>query len=344
MNLKDSGYTKFSLVNEMMEAPSLIRSFDPKISRPVAYSVIHKHRLLFTGEGSSRIFPAKNAIYQANRRGLAFNMVTDGGRQSMEYSLKDHVIVAASNSGKTKEVVSLLRKLNAEGCDNIYGITAHDKTPIMELSKKGFLLECGEENAVAATKSIIEQALFMLSIVENLSPTGMKESLPELADAFEQVLTMKIDPGIIKILSDAPQIYFAGRNNGVAEELTLKTNEITRKKADFLEGTYAVHGIEEVMNPREVLVLIEPFAEEIQKFSDVLVKGVGMKIIAIDHKETPFPTIIIPGLDPYDEFLQIASGWNLLVETGIAEGINLDKPLRARKVGNIDEGPTIRAS
>jgi glucosamine--fructose-6-phosphate aminotransferase (isomerizing) len=181
MNLKDSGYTKFSLVNEMMEAPSLIRSFDPKISRPVAYSVIHKHRLLFTGEGSSRIFPAKNAIYQANRRGLAFNMVTDGGRQSMEYSLKDHVIVAASNSGKTKEVVSLLRKLNAEGCDNIYGITAHDKTPIMELSKKGFLLECGEENAVAATKSIIEQALFMLSIVENLSPTGMKESLPELA-------------------------------------------------------------------------------------------------------------------------------------------------------------------
>jgi glucosamine--fructose-6-phosphate aminotransferase (isomerizing) len=155
---------------------------------------------------------------------------------------------------------------------------------------------------------------------------------------------MKIDPGIIKILSDAPQIYFAGRNNGVAEELTLKTNEITRKKADFLEGTYAVHGIEEVMNPREVLVLIEPFAEEIQKFSDVLVKGVGMKIIAIDHKETPFPTIIIPGLDPYDEFLQIASGWNLLVETGIAEGINLDKPLRARKVGNIDEGPTIRAS
>ncbi len=326
----------------MMEVSSIIRNFDVKISRPVAYSVIHKHRLLLTGEGSSRIFPAKNAIYQANRRGLAFNMVTDGGRQAMEYNLKDHVVVAASNSGKTKEVVSLIRKLNSEGCDTIYGITAHEKTPIMELSKRGFLLTCGEENAVAATKSIIEQALFMLSIVENLSPTGMREALPLLADAFEQVLTMKIDKEITKTIAEAPQIYFAGRNNGVAEELTLKTNEITRKKADFLEGTYAVHGIEEVMNPHEVLVLIEPFPDEIQKFSDVLIKGVGMKIIAIDHKQTPFPTIIIPGLDPYDEFLQIACGWNLLVETGIAEGINLDKPLRARKVGNIDEGPLSR--
>jgi len=34
-------------------------------------------------------------------------------------------------------------------------------------------------------------------------------------------------------------------NNGVAEELALKTNEITRKKSAFLEGTFAVHGIEE---------------------------------------------------------------------------------------------------
>lgn len=338
MDLKESKYSEFFLVNEMMEAPSIIKNFDVKPSRPVAYSVIHKHRLLFTGEGSSRIFPAKNAIYQANRRGLAFNMITDGGRQSMEYNLKDHVVVAASNSGKTKEVISLLRKLNKEGCDSIYGITAHDKTPIMELSKKSFLLTCGNENAVAATKSIIEQALFMLSIVENLSPTGMRKSLPSIADAFEKVLAMKIGGEIIKILCEATQIYFAGRNNGVAEELTLKTNEITRKKADFLEGTYAVHGIEEVMDRKEVLVLIEPFAEEVQKFSDVLVKGVGMKVIAISHNETPFPTIVIPKLDPYDEFLQIACGWNLLVETGIAEGINLDKPLRARKVGNIDEG------
>jgi glucosamine--fructose-6-phosphate aminotransferase (isomerizing) len=30
----------------------------------------------------------------------------------------------------------------------------------------------------------------------------------------------------------------------------------------------------------------------------------------------------------------MAAGWNLLVEIGLSLGIDLDKPLRARKVGN----------
>jgi glucosamine--fructose-6-phosphate aminotransferase (isomerizing) len=36
----------------------------------------------------------------------------------------------------------------------------------------------------------------------------------------------------------------------------------------------------------------------------------------------------------YDVYLQLTAGWNLLVETGIALGIDLDHPVRARKVGN----------
>ncbi len=47
-----------------------------------------------------------------------------------------------------------------------------------------------------------------------------------------------------------------------------------------------------------------------------------------------FPTIIIPDGGQYSEYVQLAAGWNILVETGIALGIDLDKPERARKVGN----------
>jgi glutamine---fructose-6-phosphate transaminase (isomerizing) len=60
----------------------------------------------------------------------------------------------------------------------------------------------------------------------------------------------------------------------VAEELTLKTNKITRRKSDYLEGTYAVHGIEEVMEPGDVVFVIDPIDDEIQKFQEVLVDGV----------------------------------------------------------------------
>jgi glucosamine--fructose-6-phosphate aminotransferase (isomerizing) len=135
-------------------------------------------------------------------------------------------------------------------------------------------------------------------------------------------------------VADAPTIYFAGRNNGVAEELTLKTNEITRRRSDYLEGTYAVHGIEEIMSPREIVILIDPFPEEEEKFTDVLVKGVGMKVVAVAPRQTSFPTFVIPEMGDFSTYIQLAAGWNLLVETGIGSGINLDKPERARKVGN----------
>jgi len=63
------------------------------------------------------------------------------------------------------------------------------------------------------------------------------------------------------------------------------------------------------------------------------VKGVGMNIIAVSTKKTIFPTIIIPDGGQYAEYVQLAAGWNILVETGISLGIDLDKPTRARKVG-----------
>jgi glucosamine--fructose-6-phosphate aminotransferase (isomerizing) len=136
------------------------------------------------------------------------------------------------------------------------------------------------------------------------------------------------------MLSKSPIIYFSGKNNGVAEELALKTNEITRKKSTFLQGTYALHGIEEVMQHGEVLVIIEPFEQEEQKFYDVIYKGAGVNIIAISSRDTIFPTIKIPANTSYKNYIELAAGWNLLVETGLILGINIDEPTRARKIGN----------
>jgi len=158
--------------------------------------------------------------------------------------------------------------------------------------------------------------------------------LCSFAEKTEQALTYRIESEITEIIRKASVIYFAGRNNGVAEELALKTNEITRKKSSYLEGTFAVHGIEEVMDKSEVLIWIEPFSSEQEKFNEVLVKGVGMNIISVSTKKGMFPTIIIPDGGQYSEYIQLATGWNILVETGISLGIDLDKPERARKIGN----------
>jgi glucosamine--fructose-6-phosphate aminotransferase (isomerizing) len=334
MNLKDDKYAKYALVQEMMDTVHVVRQFDPFQTKEVAQRIQSVGRLLFTGEGSSRIFPAKNAIRKALRQGLDLQIITDGSRQSAQYQLGQFAVFCASNSGRTKEVVLLAKKLAAVGNQNRFALTANENTLLEEACTQAFVLKCGWENAVAATKSVVEQALFYESILWHIQKQNMATECPKLSNQIEQALTLSIDSAIVKAAANAPTIYFTGYNDGVAEELTLKTNEITRRKSDFLEGTYAVHGIEEVMNSNDVVFVVDPIEEEIEKFQEVLVKGVGLKVIAIANRKTPFETILVPDAGEFSPYVYLCAGWNLLVEIGLSIGINLDKPERARKVGN----------
>lgn len=333
MNLVEANYAKYALVREMMDTIFVVKNFNPEQTGKVAEKIRAAGRLLLTGEGSSRIFPAKNAIRKSLTKGIDLNIFTDGSRQSALYDLKKFAVFCASNSGRTKEVVLLAKKLAEEGNQNRFALSANRGTLLEAECNETFVLTCGWEEAVAATKSVVEQALFYESIIWHINHEQSKE-FHNLYQKIEAALTLKIDPEIVRKAIHAPTIYFAGYNDGVAEELTLKTNEITRKKSDFLEGTYAVHGIEEVMDPADIVFVIDPIEEEIQKFREVLALGVGLQIIAIASRETSFPTILVPDTGDLSPYVYLCAGWNLLVEIGLAMGINLDKPERARKVGN----------
>lgn len=334
MNLKEQRYAQFALVREMMETVPIVRNFNLNQTQDIAQTIRSIGRLLLTGEGSSRIFPAKNAIRKALRWQLDLAVFTEGSRQAAEYDLSRFAVVCASNSGRTKEVVLLAQKLKEMGNPNLFGLSTNTGTLLEEACAKTFVLTCGWERAVAATKSVMEQALFYESLLRHIAGTISQVNLSKLADQIETALTMSIDPSIIETAIEAPTIYFAGYNDGVAEELTLKTNEITHNKSDYLEGTYAIHGIEEVMDPKDIVFVVDPIDPEIEKFQDVLVKGVGLKVIAIANRPTPLPTIQVPDAGELTPYLYLAAGWNLLVEIGLALDINLDKPVRARKVGN----------
>jgi len=332
-------YSKFSLVKEMWDTSAVIRDFDEDGARLLSLS---SDRILLTGEGSSRIFPAKRSAALARSRGYRQSVVVEGALQAAEYQLSGYHLFVASNSGKTAEGVQLLRHLreeessggkNGKSPEAIAAIVGREQTPIAELADRYYLLRCGKEDAVAASKSVVEQALVYETLFRSAHGDEAVD-LDSLSEAFLEALSTAIDSEITRTLSSSPTIYFAGRNDGVAEELTLKTNEITRLKSDYLEGTYAVHGIEEVMQPNEAVVVVDPFEEEEEKFREVLEEGVGMSVIAISSRQTSFPTIRIPELGEMNPYLLLAAGWNLLIETGIELGINIDKPLRARKVGN----------
>ncbi len=335
MNRTDQKYTQFALCREMTDTADVVAAFDPARTAEVAKAIAAAGKLMMTGEGSSRIFPAKNAIRKALTWGMDFQVATDGSRQAGQYDLSKFAVFLASNSGRTQEVVVLAKALLAAGHQNVYGLTANADTVLEANATAGFVLTCGWEQAVAATKSVAEQALFYESILAHIAGRDMGASLAGLDAKVAAALETSIDPAIIDAAVAAKTIYFAGYNDGVAEELTLKTNEITRKASDFLEGTYAVHGIEEVMVAGDVVFVIDPIADEVGKFKDVLVDGVGLTVVAIASAEVDgLPTIVTPDAGEMNPYVFLAAGWNVLVEIGLALGINLDKAERARKVGN----------
>jgi glutamine---fructose-6-phosphate transaminase (isomerizing) len=333
MNNKDAKYNRYALVREMMETPDIIKNYNTGNALRFAKAAKTKKGLFFTGEGSSRIFPAKRAMNSLLKSGFFLPVFTEGSTQALEYNLSDYAVFAASNSGQTKEVIRLASALKRQNHNAVFGLTANNSTKLQEIVNDTHILSCGKENAVAATKSVVEQGLFYDAVIHALMGKDMT-GFGDFAKKAEQALTLTIDSQIIDTIKKASIIYFAGRNNGVAEELALKTNEITRKKSAYLEGTFAVHGIEEVMDKNEVLIWMDPFAEEEEKFFDCLVKGVGMNVIAMSAGKSRFPVIKIPDGGQYSDYIQLAAGWNLLVETGMSLGIDLDKPVRARKVGN----------
>lgn len=334
MNLNDAKYKNFALVKEMLETAEVVANFDFKQMKPVADMVRGTGRIFLTGEGSSRIFPAKSFIYNAMKAGLALTAATEGSFQAAEYDLMNWTVCGASNSGQTKEIVGLLKNLQDKGHQRLVGVTANAGTKIFDVTNETILLSCGKENAVAATKSVVEQGLVYHAVLANLLGCCCCEKKAEVAKAMTEIMEAEIDPAVIEKLAAAPVMYFAGRNNGVAEELTLKTNEITRKKSDYLEGTYLLHGVEEIMRAGEACVLVDPFPSECEKIKELIEGRAGVTVVAISSEDTIFPTIKIPSICGFDTFLQLVAGWNLLVQTGVALGVDLDKPERARKIGN----------
>ncbi|HEX2395459.1 MAG TPA: hypothetical protein VHI78_08935 [Bacteroidales bacterium] len=338
MNLSNPDYSKYALVKEMMQTADVVRNFNPDRTKAVSAKIKSAGKLLLTGEGSSRILPAKNAIRKALRWGTDMAIFTDGSRQASQYDLSKFAVFCASNSGKTKEIIELAIKLQEEGNMNRFALTANYDTPLEKVCTETYVLECGWEKAVAATKSVVEQTLFYESILWNIMGIGMREHLSRLSAAMEKAMKLPIDPKIIDMVLKAETIYFAGYNDGVAEELTLKTNEIAHRKSDFLEGTYAAHGIEEVLKKNDIVFIVDPIDIEIPKFDEVLVKGVGLNVVAIADRDTPFTTIKVPSAGDMTPYVYLAAGWNLLVEIGLGTGIDLDKAERARKVGNLFTG------
>ena len=131
----------------------------------------------------------------------------------MDYTYtKDDTVIILSNSGKTKECVLYLDFLQQQNITNIYIITATPNSLLTENNFHSHILNCGKENAVAATKSVIEQALVIeLTLREFFKSPSI--NLVSLSLLLENILDLEIPRTCISKVCQSETIFWCGRNN-----------------------------------------------------------------------------------------------------------------------------------
>jgi glucosamine--fructose-6-phosphate aminotransferase (isomerizing) len=105
-------FVQYGLGRDMLETVDVIRNFS--CERPELVAAIRDaSRVMYSGEGSSRLFPSKHAIKVALQRGYQKTRHTEGGVQAQSYDLSKWAVIGVSNSGRTAEVIGLFKQLKA---------------------------------------------------------------------------------------------------------------------------------------------------------------------------------------------------------------------------------------
>ncbi len=325
---------------EMLESRDVCSNFNFDVTWELAKEIGTK-RIILSGMGSSMIFPVK----QAKTRSLKFNISNRieayFASDLMQYKdFSDTYLFLCSNSGKTKEAILLLEHAKKHGAKCI-AVTAVPDSILAKKADQKIVLSCGFEKGIAATKSVVEQALIYDSLIFNLAKNQgktvdfglLRKELDETGNQMTRNINLKIDKQILQKLVESHHYFFVGLETGVAEEITLKAYEIARKMALFYPDTHILHGVEEAISGH-CAIIFEPtrfqdYLADFQGFS----KKTNCTLVGID-KETPIPGLDIEMGTIFRNYCLLAGGWALLRNVANELKLDIDHPLRVRKVGN----------
>ncbi len=325
---------------EMLESAEVIKRFDFSITEKIAKDIGSK-RVVFTGMGSSVLFPANHAKSRAFGLNIKNRVEVYFASELISFKdFSDTYVFLCSNSGMTKETVLLQEYIKKRGAEYV-AVTAVPDSILAKRSKDKMIMQCGFEKGVAATKSVVEQALILDSLILNLAKRQNRKinfsKIKKYANAASQSILNNINLNapnhMVNALAEASSIYFIGRNTGVADEITLKAHEIARKNAYFYPDTHIVHGIEESIKSNPI-VLFEPtkfknFIGDFKKFS----KRINGRLFGID-KAKVIDGLKIKSAQFFENYCLLAAGWGLLRSIAKKQSINIDKPKKAVKIGN----------
>lgn len=159
--------------------------------------------------------------------------------------------IVISQSGKTADVLKALRQLSSKNVNTV-AITNNPGSLIATTANSHISIDAGEENAVAATKTVTSSIYTLMALglkLAELQEKGVNEdmigNLRTIPNNIKEML--KDTQGVKKAASqiaNAENIYYYAKNSnvGAVKEGALKLTETTGKRVIADSSTEALHG------------------------------------------------------------------------------------------------------
>jgi glutamine---fructose-6-phosphate transaminase (isomerizing) len=244
--------------------------------------------------------------------------------------------IAVSQSGRTPEIVTTLRRLADTGAAGL-AITNDPDSPLVAASDAVVALDAGEERAVPATKTVTAELLAFALLARGLGePRFADADLAALPDAVATVLS---DPEpaqrIAAMLADEPRLVVTARGllYGAALEAALKLQETAGIAAQGLSAADLRHGPIAIVDegfPVLALSAAGPARADVAELVAML-RGRGARVLTVSadaDADLPLPAVA----EPLAPIVAVVAAQQLARELALARGRDPDAPVGLQKV------------
>ncbi len=331
------------MFSEAAEAPAVIARQTQRnsaaISRIAARLKAQQPRAVVTLARGSSDNAATYAKYLIETR---LGVLTSSAAPSVSsvYSaradLKDTVLIALSQSGKSPDIVTAMDAAKRAGAFTIAFVNVTD-SPLAQLADEVLPLQAGPERSVAATKSYLATVAGIVALVAAWSnDTALTSALADLPALLTRAWDLDWSAAAAKLVT-ARDLYVIGRGVGfgAAQEAALKLKETCSLHAEAFSAAEVRHGPMALAQngfPALVLSQDDETRAGVKELIDALAaSGADILLAGFDDpRATNLPGLAAhPALQP---ILFLQSFYRMAESLARARGLNPDQPPHLNKV------------
>lgn len=257
--------------------------------------------------------------------------------------MRHTLVIGISQSGASPDVLSVMEEAKKQQSPTLAIINRLD-APMVNFSDFILPLNCGEEKAVAASKTHTAQLLAIASLVAYwLDGKNLIQDLSFIPHYIQQVLkTHSTVDDLAKQIKDHNRILIVGRGytHCTTHEIALKIKELSYISADPYSAADFKHGPIALLEEGFPLIAIAPKGKTFQTMKELIaeVNQLGAETIVISNQTElathnpqfiPLPSSLPEWIAP---IAAVVPGQLLALCLTLARGNDPDHPRRLRKV------------